>query len=173
MKSKPSSFWIAFCACCIAGFIITLIVVVTTKPSEAAPDSPVSGPASAAPSTQPADSTETVTPSTNQEPPRALAPLVGRWLREDGGYVVEINKVHGNGSLDVAYYNPRPIHVSNAAAALEDNAVKVGIELRDTGYPGCLYTLWHDAALDQLHGTYFQPAMGQTFDVVFIRLPQE
>ena len=40
--------------------------------------------------------------------------LVGRWLRPDGGYVVEIRSAQVDGRLDDAYLNPRPINVSRA-----------------------------------------------------------
>ena len=35
-----------------------------------------------------------------------------------------------------AYFNPRPINLSRAEAALEGTTIKVCIELRDTNYPG-------------------------------------
>lgn len=103
----------------------------------------------------------------------AFEALVGRWLREDGGYVIEISEVKSDGSLEAAYFNPRPIHVSKAAAVEEAGNVKVGIELKDTGYPGCLYTLVFNRALDQLQGTYFQAAQGQTYKIAFVRMPSE
>jgi len=49
----------------------------------------------------------------------------------------------------------------------------VGIELDDVNYPNCLYTLVFNSAVDQLQGTYFQAAIGQTYEVVFVRLPVE
>jgi hypothetical protein len=51
----------------------------------------------------------------------------------------------------------------------EDGSVKVGVELNDTGYPGCLYNLIFDTSLDQLTGTYFQAQMRETWPVVFVR----
>jgi len=106
-------------------------------------------------------------------PKPAFVPLVGRWLREDGGYVVEISEVLPDGKLKAAYFNPNPIHVSQAAAAEDGGSVKVGIELNDVNYPGCLYTLVFDPELDQLQGTYFQAAQGQTYPIVFVRIPSE
>ena len=49
-------------------------------------------------------------------------------------------------------------------------ATKVTVVLRDANYPGCIYKLAYDEQADQLFGTYFQAAMGQTYDVVFARL---
>jgi len=107
------------------------------------------------------------------KPKAAFARLPGRWLREDGGYVIEISQVEPDGKLKAAYFNPHPIHVSQAAAVEEGGSVKVGLELNDVNYPGCLYTLIFNAELDQLQGTYFQAAIGQTYQVVFIRMPVE
>ena len=40
--------------------------------------------------------------------------LIGRWLRPDGGYVIDIRKIHADGKMDAGYYNPQPINVSRA-----------------------------------------------------------
>ena len=72
--------------------------------------------------------------------------------------------------MAAAYFNPRPINVSRAEASLEGTTTKVFIELRDTNYPGATYTLTYDPESDQLKGIYFQPALQQSFDVVFVRM---
>ena len=99
--------------------------------------------------------------------------MIGRWLREDGGYVLAISAVEPNGMLKAAYFNPNPVHVSQAAAVKEDGRVKVGIELRDVNYQGCLYALYFNESLDQLQGTYYQAALQQTFDVFFVRMAEQ
>jgi len=96
--------------------------------------------------------------------------LKGRWLRPDGGYVIEIREIDNRGKMVVAYFNPRPINVSRAEAAQEGTTTKVCIELRDTNYPGSTYTLTYDPQSDQLKGVYFQAALQQSFEVVFVRL---
>ena len=48
--------------------------------------------------------------------------LKGRWQRLDGGYIVEIKGVAGNGSIEAAYFNPQSIHVAKAEASKENNA---------------------------------------------------
>lgn len=111
-------------------------------------------------------------PPTQPKSKAALERLVGRWLREDGGYMIHIQEVMPDGMLRAEYFNPRPIRVSRAAAAEEGTSIKVGIELNDVGYPGCLYTLVLDPDLDQLRGTYFQAAVGQTYEIAFIRMPE-
>jgi len=96
--------------------------------------------------------------------------LVGRWLRPDGGYVIEIRSVRADGRLDAGYYNPRPITVSQAKASHKGDAVQVFIELYDEGYPGSTYDLTYNPQSDAFTGTYFQAALRQSFDVVFVRM---
>ena len=95
--------------------------------------------------------------------------LTGRWLRPDGGYVIEIRSVQPNGVLDAAYFNPRPIHVSRAEWRGDNGRVQVFIELRDANYPGSTYTLSYVPEVDRLAGAYFQAVHQQTFDVEFVR----
>src|SRR5262245_48610291 len=54
--------------------------------------------------------------------------LTGRWVRPDGGYVIEIKSAESNGKLDAGYFNPKPIHVAKAEATQEGSATKVFIE---------------------------------------------
>ena len=72
--------------------------------------------------------------------------------------------------MDVAYFNPRPIKVSQAEASQEGTTMKVFLELRDVHYPGSTYTLRYDGASDQLKGVYYQAALQQRFDVAFVRM---
>jgi hypothetical protein len=131
---------------------------------------------------QEADPQSAVTPAvavaaTNQPAPAgkanlAFGRLTGKWLRPDGGYILEIRSVDdATGTLEAVYLNPRPIHVSQARASRDGESVKVFIELRDVNYPGSTYTLTYDPGSDRLQGDYFQAALKQTFDVVFTRQP--
>jgi hypothetical protein len=96
--------------------------------------------------------------------------LKGCWFRPDGGYVIEIREIDNRGKMVTAYFNPRPINVSRAEASQEEGIIKIFIELRDTNYPGATYNLTYDSGSDQLRGVYFQPALQQSFDVVFVRM---
>ena len=96
--------------------------------------------------------------------------LKGRWQRPDGGYVIEIKDIDTNGKMAAGYFNPWPINVSQAEAALDGTTLKVFIELRDVNYPGATYHLTYDPASDQLRGVYFQPKLQQRFDVFFVRI---
>jgi hypothetical protein len=96
--------------------------------------------------------------------------LNGRWLRPDGGYVLEIRSVDATGKIDAAYLNPNPISVSKAEATRDGSTVKVFVELRAPNYPGSTYTLTYDPQRDQLTGIYFQAVQQQNFDVSFVRM---
>jgi hypothetical protein len=98
-----------------------------------------------------------------------LERLQGRWVRPDGGYVIEISGVQAEGTLDAAYFNPAVINVSRAAWRDENGILIIFIELNDTNYPGATYNLRYDQENDQLAGEYFQPLLQQTFDIFFIR----
>jgi hypothetical protein len=113
-------------------------------------------------------------PSTNAPPVAAqaspdLQKLKGKWLRPDGGYIIEIKSVAGDGKLDAGYFNPRPIHIAKAKASQEGNTTKVFIELQDANYPGSTYTLTYIADRDLLAGVYFQALQGQSYEVYFER----
>jgi uncharacterized protein (DUF2147 family) len=95
--------------------------------------------------------------------------LKGRWMRPDGGYILTVKDIDPAGKMEAAYYNPRPINVSKAQATREGATLKVFIELRDAGYPGSTYTLTYDPKTDRLGGVYYQAAIGQRFDVIFVR----
>ena len=120
-----------------------------------------------------AQSTET---STNGTAPAGAATkselqkVVGKWLRPDGGYVLEIRSVDNEGKLEAGYFNPRAINVAKAVALRDSNVTKVYVELRDLNYPGSTYTLAYDPGSDQLQGIYFQALQGQSFEVAFVRM---
>ena len=95
--------------------------------------------------------------------------LEGKWVRPDGGYVLEVKNIKKDGSLQAAYFNPRPIRVFRAEVSKKDGAITLFVELRDVNYPGSTYRLRYDAAADRLTGTYFQAVEKQTFNVQFLR----
>jgi len=94
---------------------------------------------------------------------------MGRWVRPDGGYILEVRGAAKNGVLDAAYFNPAPIHVAKAQALRERGALKVYVELRDVNYPGSIYNLVYDPADDSLKGTYFQAVEQETYTIFFVR----
>jgi hypothetical protein len=98
--------------------------------------------------------------------------LVGRWLRPDGGYVLDIRNISSGGRMQAAYFNPRPINVSQAEISRKNGGLEVFVELRDTGYPGSTYTLVYDPQQDMLSGIYYQASIGQSFEVIFVRTKQ-
>ena len=96
--------------------------------------------------------------------------LSGRWVRLDGGYILDVRGVGADGKIDAVYLNPRPIAVAKADATRDGSSLKLFIELRAPGYPGSTYTLVYDPRTDQLEGVYYQAALQQRFDVSFVRM---
>ena len=95
--------------------------------------------------------------------------LVGKWIRPDGGYILSVKTVYPDGRVDAGYFNPRPIHVSQAHASPEGSTVRLFVELQAPGSPGSTYDLVYDPSNDVLVGIYFQAAMQQRFEVMFER----
>ena len=95
--------------------------------------------------------------------------LTGRWVRPDGGYILELKEIGKDGALKAAYFNPRSINVSQAEIRSKESEITVFIELRDVNYPGSTYNLRYDPKTDRLTGTYFQAVHGQTYNIEFLR----
>jgi len=112
-------------------------------------------------------STSPVTEANTTKPD--LTRLVGRWLRPDGGYILEIRSASPDGKLDLGYFNPNPIHVARAEWVMKDNKLYVMAELQDVNYPGSTYGLEYRVDSDHLLGTYYQAVEKSTFDVEFVR----
>jgi hypothetical protein len=99
----------------------------------------------------------------------AFSTLPGRWMRPDGGYVINIRSVAANGKLDASYANPNPLPFARAEATRDEKTIKLFFELRAGGYNGSTYTLIYDPANDILRGVYYQAVAQQKFDVYFTR----
>jgi len=95
--------------------------------------------------------------------------IIGGWIRSDGNYVVQVNRVIFDGSVDAAYFNPKEINVAEANVSMWKGLVKLFIKLEDEGYPGSTYTLYYYEEKDALAGFYYQAAIGQTYEVIFLR----
>ena len=95
--------------------------------------------------------------------------MTGKWLRPDGGYVLELSDAKPEGKLKAAYFNPRPINVAKAEWRSMGGRIQVFVELQDVNYPGSTYTLIYDTTKDRFEGYYYQAVMKQTFEVVFER----
>lgn len=101
--------------------------------------------------------------------PERYRPILGEWVRPDGGYVLAVQGVAEDGSVTVGYFNPQPINVGTARASIEDDTLELFVKLEDRNYPGSTYTLRHDPREDQLVGIYFQAVQRESYDVVFVR----
>jgi hypothetical protein len=96
--------------------------------------------------------------------------IEGRWVRPDGGYILQLQDAKKDGSVTATYFNPKPINVSQAEVRRKEGVITLFVELRDVNYPGSTYTLDFDPVADRLKGTYFQAVMKQTFEVEFARI---
>jgi len=134
-------------------------VVLCRRPALGGTSSPLPSPS--APGAHPAAAAAT---------PSDFQALHGRWLRPDGGYILDIRNVDARGTIEAVYLNPRPINVAKAEATRDGSTLNVFVELRAPGYPGSTYTLTYDPTRDQLEGIYFQAALQQRFDVMFVRM---
>jgi hypothetical protein len=95
--------------------------------------------------------------------------FIGQWVRTDGGYVIHVREIKPDGSVDAGYFNPKPINVSEANVSVWKGFDQLYIKLEDNGYPGSIYKLYYYAEKDQLAGFYYQAAVKETYDVLFIR----
>ena len=99
--------------------------------------------------------------------------LKGRWLRPDGGYVLELRELLPDNKVTAAYFNPGPINVGEAKIYQENGFTKVFVKLQDQNYPGSTYTLIYDVENDKLTGIYYQATYQQQFQIEFTRMPPE
>lgn len=132
------------------------------------PASP-SDPVSPLPSSATSSSNTASPPESGPRPSDPMKAVAGRWLRPDGGYILEIQEVRSDGKAQVNYFNPSPINVSRSEIKRDGDGASILVELRDANYPGCIYRLTYDPQTDELRGQYFQAALEETFDVVFVR----
>lgn len=121
-------------------------------------------------STPPAGTQSADAEKVSADKKRDFLNLVGRWIRTDGGYVIEIRNIGSDGKMHAGYYNPRLINVAVAEASWSATGTKIFIELQDAGYPGSTYKLTYEPSKDMLVGLYYQAAMQRNFDVVFARM---
>ena len=95
--------------------------------------------------------------------------LVDDWVRTDASYLIKINKVSEDGTLETQYFNPKPINVGKANWEESHGSLTITVELRDVNYPGSTYTLSYLPDRDVLAGDYYQAVQGATFYVEFVR----
>ena len=99
----------------------------------------------------------------------SLDRLLGKWLRTDGTYTLEIFSSTAHGKLDAGYLNPKPIHVERSEWLITENRLFIRVVLKDVNYPGSTYTLEYIPGSDFLSGIYFQAVEGMNYDVIFTR----
>ena len=104
----------------------------------------------------------------------AFGALPGRWVRPDGGYVINIKSVDASGKLDAAYANPNPLPFARAEAghgmARPSSFSSRFVPAATTDRPTPLPTT---RRADVLKGVYYQAVAQQKFDVFFTRVQGE
>lgn len=97
------------------------------------------------------------------------AGFLGKWVRPDGGYILEIKAVKPDGTVDAAYFNPSPIPVESAKLESVGGEQELHVVLRGAGYPGSTYTLKSAEGGKKLVGNYFQATLKENFAIYFER----
>ena len=95
--------------------------------------------------------------------------IAGEWQRTDGNYLIRISDVSADSQATVKYFNPRSIHVAEAAISTEKELIKLFIRFQDKDYEGSTYKLYYYAEKDALVGFYYQAVMDKTYQVIFLR----
>jgi hypothetical protein len=98
--------------------------------------------------------------------------LIGDWVRTDASYLIKINSLNEDGTLEANYFNPQPINVGTASWEESHGNLKITVELQDVNYPGSNYTLSYLPDRDILAGDYYQAVQGLNFYVEFVRNKQ-
>jgi hypothetical protein len=62
---------------------------------------------------------------TDKQASADLQRLEGRWVRPDGGYILELSQIKKDGSLKALYFNPRPINVFTAKWSRKDGKINL------------------------------------------------
>lgn len=104
-----------------------------------------------------------------EKPSQNYNVIAGEWQRTDGGYRIKVSDVQADGQVKVAYFNPRPIHVAQAAVSTQKELINLFVKFQDKGYEGSTYSLYYYTQKDALAGFYYQAAMDRTFEVIFLR----
>jgi hypothetical protein len=117
------------------------------------------------------DTPEAIVDSRPEAAEVSIDTLIGRWLRPDGNYVIQINAINTDNKIDAEYFNPRPINIARAEI-IADDKFRIFIEFDDRGYEGSSYDLIYDPVNDALTGKYFQATYGQSYQIGFIRLKE-
>ena len=85
------------------------------------------------------------------------------------GWTRKHSPVYESTSADYDYKNQKDCPVHHFPRTVGYRRPRPPTVLRSQ-YPGSTYTLTYDPRRDQLEGVYFQAAMQQRFDMVFVRL---
>jgi hypothetical protein len=96
------------------------------------------------------------------------SPLIGEWVRPDGGYRLTVLAVNADGTVKAEYHNPAPIEVEAAKAGEADGKPTLFVELGGENYKHSTYNLTLQG--DRLVGKYHQAVLQKTYDIFFVRV---
>ena len=105
--------------------------------------------------------------------PEERAKLIGWWLRHDQSYMMVLDAIGEDGGVEARYLNPKPVHVSKAEIWIEEDSLRLLLELTDRNYPGNYYELAYQPDRDMWIGLYHHLGNGETFEVYFTRFDDE
>ena len=112
-KGKRVIFWVAVGLIPAGSVAAAGLLYVKEKGSMTASEDPMKGTGISAPMVD--------RPSLSRD----LNPLLGRWRRPDGGYVIEVRGFDASCRLEARCYNPRSIHVACAEASKVGGKIKI------------------------------------------------
>jgi len=95
--------------------------------------------------------------------------LKGEWQRTDGNYSLKLSNIQKDGQVQAEYFNPKPIHIGEAAVSTQKELIRLFLKFQDQNYEGSTYTLYYYAEKDALAGFYYQAVLNRTYEVVFLR----
>ena len=124
------------------------------------------------PSSQPTLTQESATAdsaSSKNLPASFEEKLIGKWIRSDGNYTIEVFSVAKEGKMDAGYFNPGHINVDKAEWKINENILYMRVILKDVNYPGSTYVLRYIPDNETLAGNYFQAVEKTNYDVIFTK----
>ena len=105
--------------------------------------------------------------------PEERAKLIGWWLRHDQGYMMILDAIGEDGGVEARYMNPKPVHVSKAEIWIEEDSLRLLLELTDRNYPGNYYELAYQPDRDMWIGLYHHLGNGEIYEVYFVRFDED
>ena len=95
--------------------------------------------------------------------------LKGSWQAQNGD-VITIKNIGAAGNIEMHYFNPEPVHVTQAQAARDGKSTRILIFLRYPDSLCCTYDLTYDPQSDQLKGLFWRKGTSKSTEIIFDRM---